>query len=141
METSLHYKNWDKSIIYKGVFWVIDGRVVSEKRLCDEFGNLIPDESEWLQEDAWSNNHKKIWSKLPRAVTQGKSYHYFPRGRVEIRKKRAIIFLNPCLCHEEMLQKIKTEFRLDKNEALRDILVKADGSSHYKCDYEEEADG
>lgn len=86
METSLHYKNWDKSIIYKGVFWVID-------------------------------------------------------GRVEIRKKRAIIFLNPCLCHEEMLQKIKTEFRLDKNEALRDILVKADGSSHYKCDYEEEADG
>lgn len=28
-----------------------------------------------------------------------------------------------------------------KNEALREILVKADGSSHYKCDYEEEADG
>lgn len=66
---------------------MIENRIVSEKRLCDEFGNLIPDENEEsqkgeFQEEAWSNNHKKIWSKLPRKVTQGKSFHYFPRGRV-----------------------------------------------------------
>ncbi len=50
---------------------MIGNRIVSEKRLCDEFGNLIPDENEesqkgGFQEEAWSNNHKKIWSKLPR---------------------------------------------------------------------------
>ena len=116
-----------------------ENRIVSEKRLCDEFGNLIPDENEEsqkgeFQEEAWSNNHKKIWSKLPRKVTQGKSFHYFPRGRVEIRRQRALIFLNPCLCYEGTLRKIKAEFRLDHNEAIRDILVKADGSRHYQCD-------
>lgn len=120
---------------------MIDNQVVSEKKLCDEFGNLIPDEKEGVQEEAWSNNHKKIWSKLPRKVTRGKSFHYFPRGRVEIRRKRAIIFLNPSLCYEEMLQKIKAEFRLDNNEAIRDILVKADGSRHYRCDCEEDMNG
>lgn len=125
---------------------MIDNQVVSEKKLCDEFGNLIPDEKEGVQaggvqEKAWSNNHKKIWSKLPRKVTRGKSFHYFPRGRVEIRRKRAIIFLNPSLCYEEMLQKIKAEFRLDNNETIRDILVKADGSRHYRCDCEEDMNG
>ena len=59
---------------------MIENRIVSEKRLCDEFGNLIPDENEEsqkgeFQEESWSNNHKKIWSKLPRKVTQGKSFH------------------------------------------------------------------
>ena len=125
---------------------MIGNRIVSEKRLCDEFGNLIPDENEEsqkgeFQEEAWSNNHKKIWSKLPRKVTQGKSFHYFPRGRVEIRRQRALIFLNPCLCYEGTLRKIKAEFRLDHNEAIRDILVKADGSRHYQCDCEEDMDG
>lgn len=125
---------------------MIDNQVVSEKKLCDEFGNLIQDENEGIQEggfqeEAWSNNHEKIWSKLLRKVTRGKSFHYFPRGRVEIRRKRAIIFLHPSLCYEEMLQKIKAEFRLDNNEAIRDILVKADGSRHYRCDCEEDMNG
>lgn len=127
--------------IYKGVFWIIGNRIVSEKRLCDEFGNLIPNEEDGFLEEVWSNNHKKIWSKLPRTVTQGKTYHYFPRGRVEIRRKRAIIFLNPCICYEEMIQRIKAEFQLDNNEAIRDVLIKADGSRHYKCDCEEDVDG
>lgn len=132
--------------LYKGVFWVIDDRVISEKKLCDEFGNLIPDENEGIEErrfqdEAWSNNHKKIWSKLSRTVTQGKIFNYFPRGRVEIRRKRAIIFLNPCICYEEMIQKIKAEFRLDNNESIRDISVKADGSRHYRCSCEEDTNG
>lgn len=125
---------------------MIDNQVVSEKKLCDEFGNLIPDEKEGVQEggvqeEAWSNNHKKIWSKLPHKVTQGKNFHYFPRGRVEIRRNRAIIFLNPCICYEEMIHKIKAEFHLDHNEAIRDISVKADGSRHYRCDCEEDMNG
>lgn len=120
-------------LLYKGVFWVIENNIVSEKKLCDELGNLIPDESERCPGKVWSNNHKKIWSELPRKVTQGKAYNYFPRGRVEIRKRKAIIFLNPCICYERMIHKIKAEFGLDKNEILGDILVKADGSSHYKC--------
>lgn len=78
--------------LYKGVFWVIGDRVVSEKKLCDEFGNLV-------------------------------------------------IFLNPCICYEKMIQKIKAEFRLDNNESIRDISVKADGSRHYRCDCEEDVDG
>ncbi len=124
-------------ILYKGVFWVIENKIVSEKKPCDELGNLIPDENERSQEEVWSNNHKKIWSELPRMVTRGKAYNYFPRGRVEIRKKKAIIFLNPCICHDRIIPKIKAEFGLNKNESLYDILVKADGSRHYKCYCEE----
>lgn len=140
-------KEWrrEEIIIWKGVFWVIDGEVVSVRVRCDESGTLIMDEdtgylsvtvkrSELLQlAETWSNNHKKIWFTLPRTITHGKAYNYFPRGRVEIRKKKAIIFLNPCLCYEEMIRKIKKEFGLERNTALRDILVKADGSSHYRC--------
>lgn len=123
----------NKNVIWKGVFWVIDGKVVSKKVRCDEFGDMIIDEDREYPAEIWSNNHKKIWFTLPRTVTQGKAYNYFPRGRVEIRNKKAIIFLNPCLCYEEMIRKIKMEFRLEKNKDLRDILVKADGSKHYRC--------
>lgn len=123
-------------MIWKGVFWIIDGRVVSERVSCDEFGNMMADDESECLTEIWSNNHKKIWSGLPRTVTQGKAYNYFPRGRVEIRNKKAIIFLNPCLCYEEMIQKIKAEFDLESNNALQDILLKADGSNHYRCSQE-----
>lgn len=65
----------------------------------------------------------------------------FRAAEWEIRRQRALIFLNPCLCYEGTLRKIKAEFRLDHNEAIRDILVKADGSRHYQCDCEEDMDG
>lgn len=120
-------------MLYKGVFWVIENEIVSEKMPCDELGNVILDESERCPGEVWSNNHKKIWSELPRTVTQGKAYNYFPRGRVEIRKRKAFIFLNPCICYDRMIHKIKIEFGLYKNETLGDILVKVDGSRHYRC--------
>ena len=31
------------------------------------------------------NNHRLAWEKLPQAVTQGKPFDYYPRGRVELR--------------------------------------------------------
>lgn len=79
-------------VLYKGVFWVIEDKIVSEKKPCDEVGNLIPDESERWPGKVWSNNCKKIWSKLPRGVTQGKTYNYFPLGRVEIRREKQLFF-------------------------------------------------
>lgn len=124
----------DKHVtLYKGVFWVIDHQIVSEKVVCDECGNMILEETRGFQTETWSNNHKKIWSKWPRVITQGKPYNYFPRGRIEIRNKKAVIFLNPAICSEEIIQMIKTEFELEVNEILQEIQVKADGSWHYKC--------
>lgn len=82
---------------------MIKDMIVSEKKPCDELGNLIPDESERCPGEVWSNNHKKIWSELPRRVTQGKAYNYFPRGRVEIRKGKAIIAITNAVAEEIML--------------------------------------
>lgn len=130
----------NKRVTWKGVFWVIGGKVVSEKVSCDKFGTMVNDEDTGCLSETWSNNHKKIWSTLPRTITQGKAYNYYPRGRVEIRNKKAIIFLNPCLCYKEMIRKIKMEFGLEKNKDLQDILVKADGSRHYRCHFEEGLD-
>ncbi len=117
----------------KGVFWVVDERIISEKVACDEYGNMILQKDNGFQADIWSNNHKKIWSKWPRSITLGKPYNYFPRGRVEIRNRKAIIFLNPSICSKELTEKIRMEFSLEINEVLREIQVKADGSRHYKC--------
>lgn len=124
-----------RAILFKGVFWVIDGQIISKKVACDEYGDMVFQEgnSKDFQAEAWINNHKKIWSKWPRSITLGKPYNYYPRGRVEIRNKKAIIFLNPSICTKELTEMIKKEFCLKANNILQEIQVKADGSWHYKC--------
>ena len=68
-------------------------------------------------------------ARLPKDVTQGKAFDYYPRGRVELRQGRAYLFLSPLLCREEVVLQVKDAFGLDQLP----VLLKADGSRHYRC--------
>lgn len=63
-------------------------------------------------------------------VTHGKEYNYYPRGRVEIKGGKAVIYLNPTLNSEEMLAELTRLFGLDELDFVR---VKNDGSRHYRA--------
>ena len=77
-------------------------------------------------------NHERAWAKLDKAVTQGKPYNYYPRGRVEIKKGKATIFLNPALNEESIVEKICRSFGLTRENGLTDIRIKNDNSWHYR---------
>ena len=71
----------------------------------------------------------RAWARLPKDVTQGKAFDYYPRGRVELRQGRAYLFLSPLLYREEVVLQVKDAFGLDQLP----VLLKADGSRHYRC--------
>ena len=64
-------------------------------------------------------------------MTEGYPFDHFPRGRVEIKNGKAVIFLNPDLCTERFLSKITDAFELN-DPALTLVRVKPDGSAHYR---------
>lgn len=75
-------------------------------------------------------NHKAEWQKLPKSLTGGKPYHYYPRGRVEVKRNKATVYLNPQLNREDVLVQIDKEFGL---AGLSCVCVKSNGSSHYRA--------
>ncbi len=100
----------------RGLFWYVNGDLVCFPVSADET-------------DALGNNHRQFWDTLPRSLTRGMPYNYFPRGRVELRHGKAVIYLNPTICTPEMYARIRQAFSLpDEMQA----AFKADGSRHYR---------
>ena len=109
--------------MYKGVFWYKNGEILSVKVLCDSSGNLL-EYCEFSSKSGKNFNHRKEWCVFNIPLP----YNYYPRGRVEIKNGKAIIFLNPTLCTDEIKSAIKEHFGLHKIR----IEWKADGSYHYR---------
>ena len=72
-------------MIYKGIFWLIEGELYTKKLECDKLGNVIGDGSGLNSKSGDNFNHRLTWEGLPKNVTHGKEYNYYPRGRVEIK--------------------------------------------------------
>ena len=73
-------------------------------------------------------SHKEIW-KFVNKKYKRKPWNYFPRGRVEIRNQKAIIFANPdCFVYENFENEIRNKFELENIQ----INLKADNSAHYQ---------
>lgn len=66
---------------------------------------------------------------LPHSLTGGMSYNYFPRGRVELRHGKALVYLHPTLCTPGIYARIRHAFSLPDEMQLS---LKADGSRHYR---------
>ena len=64
--------------------------------------------------------------------TKNKPYNYFPRGRVQIKNGKAIIFANPLICAKPIMDVIIESFGLKKENGLTKIKIKADNSKHYQ---------
>lgn len=103
----------------KGVFWIIEGKILA-----------IPYNKNFSYGVSRSGDtyvHKKIWNFV-RPKGCKKTYNYYPRGRVEIKRNgKSVIFLNPRI-DDTYIDNIKTAFCLtDEPKVIYDY------SNHYKC--------
>ena len=97
-------------------------------------GCALRAQGKWLlnSKNGCSNTHKDSW----KAVTAGRKelkkipWNYYPRGRVEISRGRALVFMNPQILNcENFLERIQETFGIGH----LDIRVKIDNSAHYQC--------
>ena len=106
----------------KGIFWVVHSELLALVVGTDN--NEIPLNAK----SGDTYNHKSTWDNLPKKITGGFPYNYYPRGRVEIRHDKAIIFLNPNITNDVVIAQVKKKFELPDTET----VIKVDGSKHYK---------
>lgn len=116
----------------KGVFWVAD-RLYPFRIFCNERGDIVGQTQYPLNsKDGRNYNHKLLWGALPKTITCGKQFDYFPRGRVEIKNAKATVYLNPDINTEEMQRVIVKEYGLSAENGIDCVRFVSDGSQHYK---------
>ena len=106
----------------RGLFWYVDGELLCFSVSDDEV-------------DVVGNNHKRFWETLSHSLTYGMPYNYYPRGRVELRHGKAMVYLRPTLCTPEIFARIRQAFSLPDE---MQVSFKADGSRHYRSIQEEQ---
>ena len=124
----------------KGLFWLVKNDSEKFELFCIKI--LCYRDCETLEKietgicESEKLNHERAWAKLDKAVTQGKPYNFYPRGRVAIKKGKATIYLNPALNEEAIIEKICCSFGLTRENGIVDIRIKNDNSWHYRhlCD-------
>ena len=141
----------DSKELCSGIFWIVsDYSDLSDYKLlmfeipCDIDGNAVGCHEIPLNSKSGSTyNHKKTWeSEIKNNSTHKpynkKSYDYYPRGRVEISSNRAIIYLNPNINTNTVVDDIKRSFGLNQN-SISSVKVSADNSYHYQCWIEQDS--
>lgn len=123
----------------QGVFWITDLDDIRNNTCycfpipCTPDGVNTGDTSHLDAKSGATYNHEKLWSRLPSELTHNRPFDHYPRGRVQIRNGKAVIFLNPNIATEEVKDFIVGEFHLTSENGIHSVSVKADGSSHYRC--------
>lgn len=103
----------------RGVFWVIDGKVVAFP--------FNDEETDGVAKSGLTYNHKKLWKAL-NVTGKRVPYNYYPRGRVDFNNRgKPIVYINPNIDDYD-LKEVKLQFGLRE-----DPIVKIDNSQHYKC--------
>ena len=122
----------------RGIFWVIaeteDELVASNifpiVKYCDIDG-VASDTSGFTSNDGLTYNHEQTWKRLDKSITHNKPFNYYPRGRIEISNGKATIWMNGNILH--LADDIKRIYGLS---SIGNVIVKEDGSSHYKCHFD-----
>lgn len=78
-------------------------------------------------------NHKKVWNSLPKRITNGKPFDYYPRGRVEIKHGSAVVYYSPYIPQEDLKDWLIDKFNLTASNGIKKIRFIADNSNHYRC--------
>lgn len=123
--------------LYRGIFWIKDIESLSSvviKVECDSNGLFVtvPDHR-LLAKSGMEFNHKAAWCTLPKRETDKKPYNYYPRGRVEIRNGKVVIYANGNIADEKLLKWAINEFNLTEENGIEKVEIKADMSNHYLC--------
>ena len=123
--------------LYRGIFWIKDLDNLENnsnyliKIETNENGDVL-DYPFPLNSKKHNNYvHSKTWPLLPSNLTNSKPFDYYPRGRVEIKNGDKMIYLNPVLNKEEIINYIKKEFCLTGS-----VKVIPDFHEHYKCEFD-----
>ena len=134
------YNLMEDSQLYKGIFWIKDLEDIDFNQLyfqipVDMDGN-IDDEFDRMRLNSKNNdnyNHKLVWDSLPSKETDAKSFDYYPRGRVEISNGKVIIYANPNICTDSVVDWIVKRFNLTSHNGIKSVRIIPDYSVHYRC--------
>lgn len=124
----------------KGLFWLVQNdeekfELFCVKILCYRDGESL-EKIETGECESEKLNHERAWAQIDKQITKGKPYNFYPRGRVQIKKGKATVYLNPVLNDTRILDKIFRSFGLTRENGIVDIRIKNDNSWHYRylCD-------
>lgn len=131
--------------LYRGIFWVPDVDDVQSSQLyfqipCDSDGNVSPDfniPTQMSSKGTDNYNHKNVWNSLPKKLTYGYDFNYYPRGRIEINRGVATIYASPHIPSEDLMSWLIDKFNLTAHNGIKKVRYIADGSDHYKCHLDE----
>ena len=133
-------QNKSASALYKGIFWIRDPENIGDNSLCfmipvNSHGEIDPvlDKTGLNSKNQDNYNHRKLWESLDSKVTGNKNYDYYPRGRIEIKNGKAIIFVSPHLCRDDIIEWVTGEFHLNEQNGIKTVRVVPDYSIHYRC--------
>lgn len=97
----------------KGIFWYLphENRLISYKVECDRYGRELNSTEKTCD---FGNEYEilKAWIQFPDSVKKFKPYNYYPRGKVDFKKGKAIITINPVLDKLEIIDLIIKEFNI-----------------------------
>ena len=87
----------------KGVFWAIpddDGKpyILKLSAVCDSNGKITEESPAYNSKKGDSYSHEQSWSSVTESSSKkirDKPWNHFPRGRVEIKNGKAIVYHNP----------------------------------------------
>lgn len=129
----------EETQLQRGIFWIKDINDISASNLyftipCDSNGNTMHDTYvEYTSKDGKSYNHENTWKKLSSKETNNKPFNYYPRGRVEIRNGKAMIYCSPFIYGDELEKWCIDKFNLTSVNGIKKVTMHADNSEHYKC--------
>ena len=128
-----------------GIFWILsdDYELKGYTFLmfgipCDPDGN--PDNTHSIPLNSKSGNsynHKNLWNSCIKNNNKyqqfcKRDYNYYPRGRVVISHKKAVIYLSAHINTHNFIELIKQKFGLSHYNISK-VNAVTDGSGHYKC--------
>lgn len=125
--------------LYKGIFWITEVDDWSAEQLISRIqvtpaGKLInPEKLDLNSKNVDNYNHRLLWESLTSKTTHNKPYNYYPRGRIEIKHGKAMIYANPNICCEELVDFLVKRFGLTEDNGIAEVRLNPDGSNHYKC--------
>lgn len=130
----------EDDLYYQGPFWIIadsfldilrgNFELVGSKFACDFNGEYVKKDKSKSQ-----RTHKKVWEEEYANSYGIDSFTYFPRGRVSIHKGIAFVHINSRCNIPKVINKIITEYNIDKLDIEIDLNDTYQGS-HYDFELE-----
>lgn len=122
--------------MYRGIFWIKDLDNLENnsdylfKIETNDNGDALNYPFPLNSKNRNDYVHKETWLMLPFNLTKNKPFDYYPRGRIEIKHKEVLLYINPILNEDRIINYLKKEF------CLTEVKVMLDFHEHYKCEFD-----